>query len=200
MVEQNQSMPKGLSFVLKAWGQSMETLCDLTSALWKRIFKLDFLNQHYLISSLSVSATQWGEGQWGRVRWGRCPPCRGEGETSWCEMSRSPAGGYVAIVSAAFFCLFSWLKNPLLSYLNFMARSSPGTRLLPWHLTPCQHMYPLKPSLTVCVYVCMWVWVLSLKYSQWPKYSVCVFTETIRRLFEQAAEDGHVPQISPHCE
>lgn len=53
------------------------------------------------------------------------------------------------------FCLFSWLKNPLLSYLNFMARSSPGTRLLPWHLTPCQHMYPLKPSLTVCVYVCM---------------------------------------------
>lgn len=51
-----------------------------------------------------------------------------------------------------------------------------------------------------------------LKYSRWPKRCVCVcafvcvcvcvsvFTETIRRLFEQAAEDGHVPQIPPYCE
>lgn len=56
---------------------------------------------------------------------------------------------------------------------------------------------------SVCVCVCMLVLICMgfiITILTVVENSVCVFTETIRRLFEQAAEDGHVPQISPYCE
>lgn len=54
-------------------------------------------------------------------------------------------------------CFFDWLGNSLLSNLNLMAGSSPGIRLLPWHLSCCQFKYPMNPC--VFVYVCMLVFI-----------------------------------------
>lgn len=125
------------------------------------------------------------------------------------EMPSLPRGGGEELVRdeqvssrkvcwSAVFVLFGLVFRAmkLIWYFNFIARSSPGTHLLPWHLTPCQQIYPLNYCFTLfCTCQCLYAWALSVS-----KYSVCVPTETARRLFEQAAEDGHVPKISPYCE
>ncbi len=89
------------------------------------------------------SEEEWGEGD--------ALPAEGRGRRAGARWAGLQQEGMSQQCLQPFLPVFLVEKFTLV--ICFMARSSPGTRLLPWYLTPCQYMYPLKPSLTVCVYV-----------------------------------------------